>query len=153
MKKLSRYQRKGVDMLKKQKYVTAVFCLFLSFFFAAMGILQYQMIRGKKPVSTDAGIEAMNNDTVLVGGMPIGIYMETDGVMVLNTEQIAGADGKEHEPAKGIVKAGDYIMAVDHCEITGKKEPFGGCRKSNRNVRGVDGQTKWGDDRFENKAG
>lgn len=53
-------------MLKKQKYVTAVFCLFLSFFFAAMGILQYQMIRGKKPVSTDAGIEAMNNDTVLV---------------------------------------------------------------------------------------
>ena len=28
-----------------------------------MGILQYQMIRGKKPVSTDAGIEAMNNDT------------------------------------------------------------------------------------------
>lgn len=109
-------------MLKKQKYVTAVFCLFLSFFFAAMGILQYQMIRGKKPVSTDAGIEAMNNDTVLVGGMPIGIYMETDGVMVLNTEQIAGADGKEHEPAKGIVKAGDYIMAVDHCEITGKKE-------------------------------
>ena len=169
-------------MLKKQKYVTAVFCLFLSFFFAAMGILQYQMIRGKKPVSTDAGIEAMNNDTVLVGGMPIGIYMETDGVMVLNTEQIAGADGKEHEPAKGIVKAGDYIMAVDHCEITGKKElleavgnltgtfvvltvcllytsdaaderSFGGCRKSNRNVRGVDGQTKWGDDRFENKAG
>ncbi len=140
-------------MLKKQKYVTAVFCLFLSFFFAAMGILQYQMIRGKKPVSTDAGIEAMNNDTVLVGGMPIGIYMETDGVMVLNTEQIAGADGKEHEPAKGIVKAGDYIMAVDHCEITGKKRAFGGCRKSNRNVRGVDGQTKWGDDRFENKAG
>lgn len=47
---------------------------------------------------------------------------KTDGVMVLNTEQIAGADGKEHEPAKGIVKAGDYIMAVDHCEITGKKE-------------------------------
>ena len=88
-------------MLKKQKYVTAVFCLFLSFFFAAMGILQYQMIRGKKPVSTDAGIEAMNNDTVLVGGMPIGIYMETDGVMVLNTEQIAGADGKEHDSTKG----------------------------------------------------
>lgn len=110
------------------------------------------MIRGKKPVSTDAGIEAMNNDTVLVGGMPIGIYMETDGVMVLNTEQIAGADGKEHEPAKGIVKAGDYIMAVDHCEIR-EKRAFGGCRKSNRNVRGVDGQTKWGDDRFENKAG
>lgn len=61
-------------MLKKQKYVTAVFCLFLSFFFAAMGILQYQMIRGKKPVSTDAGIEAMNNDTVLVGDADWYLY-------------------------------------------------------------------------------
>ena len=69
-------------MLKKQKYVTAVFCLFLSFFFAAMGILQYQMIRGKKPVSTDAGIEAMNNDTVLVGGMPIGIYMLKQAIIL-----------------------------------------------------------------------
>ena len=109
-------------MLKKQKYVTAVFCLFLSFFFAAMGILQYQMIRGKKPVSTDAGIEAMNNDTVLVGGMPIGIYMETDGVLILDTQQIKGIDGKMYEPAQGMVKSGDYIKAVNQKEICGKKE-------------------------------
>ena len=106
-------------MLKKQKYVTAVFCLFLSFFFAAMGILQYQMIRGKKPVSTDAGIEAMNNDTVLVGGMPIGIYMETDGVLILDTQQIKGIDGKMYEPAQGMVKSGDYIKAVNQKEICG----------------------------------
>ena len=34
-------------------------------------------------------------------------------------------------------------MAVDHCEITGKKSFLEAVRKSNRNVRGVDGQTKW----------
>ena len=27
--------------------------------------------------------------------MPVGIYMETDGVMVLNTEKIEGVDGHD----------------------------------------------------------
>lgn len=111
-----------MERLKKQKYMAAGFCLFLSLFFACASVLQYKMNHVKEPVLTDAGIQTMKNNTVLVGGIPIGIYMETDGVMVLNTEQIAGADGKEHEPAKGIVRSGDYITAVDHCEIGGKKE-------------------------------
>ena len=33
-------------------------------------------------------------DTVLLGGMPVGIYMETDGVLVLDTEKMTGMDGK-----------------------------------------------------------
>ncbi len=61
-------------------------------------------------------------ETVLLGGMPIGIYMETDGVMVLNTEQIECVDGNEYEPAADLVKSGDYIMAVDHQEISGKAD-------------------------------
>ena len=35
-------------------------------------------------------------DTVLLGGMPVGIYMETDGVLVLDTEKMTGMDGKEY---------------------------------------------------------
>lgn len=109
-------------MLKKQKYVNRCILSIPLLLLCGYGYFAVSNDSWKETGFDDAGIEAMNNDTVLVGGMPIGIYMETDGVMVLNTEQIAGADGKEHEPAKGIVKAGDYIMAVDHCEITGKKE-------------------------------
>ncbi len=48
--------------------------------------------------------------------------METDGVMVLNTEQIEGVDGKIYEPAGNLVRSGDYITAVDHREVSGKKE-------------------------------
>lgn len=70
----------------------------------------------------EASTEAAGSDTVLLGGMPVGIYMETDGVMVLNTEQIEGMDGKAYEPAANLVRAGDYITAVDHQEISGKKE-------------------------------
>lgn len=62
------------------------------------------------------------NRTVLLGGMPVGIYMETDGVMVLSTESLEGVDGEEHEPAAGIVRTGDYITAVNEKEISGKSE-------------------------------
>ena len=71
---------------------------------------------------TEASTGAAGGGTVLLGGMPVGIYMETDGVMVLNTEQIEGIDGKEYEPAANLVRSGDYITAVDHREISGKRE-------------------------------
>ena len=71
---------------------------------------------------TEASTGAAGSNTVLLGGMPVGIYMETDGVMVLNTEQIEGVDGKTYEPAGNLVRSGDYITAVDHQEISGKKE-------------------------------
>lgn len=61
-------------------------------------------------------------DTVLVGGMPVGIYMETDGVLVLDTEQMTGINGKVCTPAQGVVHAGDYILEVNHQKIEGKKQ-------------------------------
>ena len=61
-------------------------------------------------------------DTVLLGGMPVGIYMETDGVLVLDTEKMTGVDGKEYTPAQGVVSSGDYITEVNHQKIEGKKQ-------------------------------
>lgn len=74
------------------------------------------------PEQAEASTGTAGSGTVLLGGMPVGIYMETDGVMVLNTEQIEGVDGKEYEPAANLVRSGDYITAVDHREISGKRE-------------------------------
>ena len=71
---------------------------------------------------TEASTSSADNDTVLLGGMPVGIYMETDGVMVLNTEKIEGIDGIEHDPAAEAVETGDYITAVNHHEISGKAD-------------------------------
>ena len=67
----------------------------------------------------EASAGGSGNRTVLLGGMPVGIYMETDGVMVLSTESLEGVDGEEHEPAAGIVRTGDYITAVNEKEISG----------------------------------
>lgn len=71
---------------------------------------------------TEVSTEAISDDTVLVGGMPVGIYMETDGVMVLDTEHIKGADGVEYEPASHLVKCGDYITGFNGKKIENKNE-------------------------------
>ena len=63
-----------------------------------------------------------NAEYVIPGGMAIGIYMETDGVLVLSTECIECVDGNEYEPAKNLVKPGDYIVGFNGEEIDSKRE-------------------------------
>lgn len=47
--------------------------------------------------------------------------METDGVMVLGTEAVEEKGGTTQEPAKNIVKAGDYIVGINDEAVTDKK--------------------------------
>ncbi len=72
----------------------------------------------ERQVSTNS----VDNEMVIPGGMPIGIYMETDGVLVLATERIECMDGTEVEPAKNLVKEGDYIVSINGEQIDNKKE-------------------------------
>ena len=64
----------------------------------------------------------VSDNTVIPGGMPIGIYLETEGVMVLGTEKVTGTDGERLEPARHLVKAGDYIVECNGTKIRDKKE-------------------------------
>lgn len=64
----------------------------------------------------------ISNNLLIPGGMPIGIYMETDGVLVLGTDVIQGSDGQEHSPAKNLVKAGDYIIEINGEKVETKKQ-------------------------------
>ena len=82
------------------------------------GMSEWQEQETKQWVSTDT-----TNETMLIpGGMPIGIYMETDGVLVLATECINCIDGNAYEPAKNLVKAGDYIVGINGAKVENKKE-------------------------------
>ena len=73
------------------------------------GFMENTEVSGREVESLAAEKE---DDTVLLGGMPVGIYMETDGVLVLDTEKMTGMDGKEYTPAQGVVSSGDYITEV-----------------------------------------
>jgi len=49
---------------------------------------------------------------VAVCGAPVGIYMETDGVMVIRTAEIRSSDGTVSRPSENILREGDYITNI-----------------------------------------
>lgn len=106
-------------MGKHGKNTSAVLILAI-FFTVAAGCFGWAKADAgeQREVST----ELFDGDTVLVGGMPAGIYMETDGVMVLDTQYIKGVDGVEYEPADHLVKSGDYITGINGRAVENKKE-------------------------------
>ena len=59
---------------------------------------------------------------VAVCGAPVGIYMETDGVMVIRTAEIRTADGTVCQPSENILREGDYITKVNGQKINTKQE-------------------------------
>lgn len=81
-----------------------------------------EMLKREKEKETEESMESIADDLVIPGGMPVGIYMETDGVMVLGTEKVKAFDGKKYEPADRLVKEGDYIVAFNNEKINNKKE-------------------------------
>lgn len=59
---------------------------------------------------------------VYVSGDTIGIYLETDGVLIVDTGEIISDTGEHKDPARSIVKSGDYIVSFDQKPISSKKE-------------------------------
>lgn len=55
-------------------------------------------------------------------GSPIGIYVETDGILVLGSGRITGEDGLGYEPIAGKLKSGDYILTINGTRINKKSE-------------------------------
>ncbi len=51
----------------------------------------------------------------------MGIYVKTDGVLVVGTGEFTGFDGVRYSPAKPVLKSGDYILKINGEDVTGKK--------------------------------
>lgn len=81
-------------------------------------LIEFQQNKLKAEVNAKTSSENM----VIPGGMPIGIYLETEGVMVLGTDAVTGEDGMDYEPAANLVKAGDYIVALNDQTVDDKSE-------------------------------
>ena len=81
----------------------------------------YVIRTNQKALEKEVGADT-SNELLIPGGMPVGIYLETEGALVLGTEGVTGEDGEEHEPAAHLVKEGDYIIALDDEEIKNKSQ-------------------------------
>jgi stage IV sporulation protein B len=67
-------------------------------------------------------VDVVETQYLIPSGEAIGIYMETDGILVIGTGVVKGLDGLNYEPAYNIVKSGDYILSVNGERVENKKE-------------------------------
>lgn len=69
-------------------------------------------------------VEVCIKDPIQVypGGEQVGIYMKTQGVLVVGTGKVTGSDGMSWEPARNVLQSGDYIVKVNGRNIATKKE-------------------------------
>ena len=67
-------------------------------------------------------VEVIEDKTLIPAGIPIGIYVKTQGVLVIATGEFEGPDGQVNAPAARLLKEGDYILSLDGEAVTGKAE-------------------------------
>ena len=96
-----------------------ILIMILTFTIAVSGGYYLIEIR-QEQLRQEVNAKTAASDMVIPGGMPIGIYLETDGVMVLGTDTITGMDGNQYSPCEHLLKAGDYIVAVGDQETDSK---------------------------------
>lgn len=70
----------------------------------------------------EVDVEVINEEMVVPCGIPIGIYVKTDGILAIGTGTVTGLDGMNYEPAYHLVKSGDYIKTVNGEAVTTKEE-------------------------------
>ncbi len=63
----------------------------------------------------------ISKKSVKPSGLPIGIYVKTEGVMVVDTGVVTGYDGRLYSPCKDILYSGDYVVEIDGEKIQDKK--------------------------------
>ncbi len=106
-------------MKKKYRKRFALTSLVL-LFAAAGGVTGYRQYFADDTSVASSTVES--DEKVLLGGIPVGIYMETKGVLVVDTAEIDDEAGHKTCPAKHIVRSGDYIISVNQNPVSTKRE-------------------------------
>jgi len=75
-------------------------------------------------------INVVEEQQLIPCGIPIGIYMKTDGLLVVNTGNVINSDGISVCPADGKLKAGDYITSINGKTVQTKDDLIAEINKS-----------------------
>lgn len=67
-------------------------------------------------------IEVIQEQMLTPAGIPIGIYVKTEGVLVVGIGEFTGEDGMQYAPARYVLKTGDYILELNDEKIIDKAE-------------------------------
>ena len=58
----------------------------------------------------NVNVEVIPDVMLKPAGIPIGIYVETNGLLVLDTTEVPAKDGLTYAPGENLLKPGDYIL-------------------------------------------
>ncbi len=105
-----------------RKYWYRRILIMVAVFAMAVGGSYYLIETRNQALDQTVSAAASDKMMVIPGGMPVGIYLETEGVMILGTGGVESVDGMTMEPAKNLVKAGDYIKKIDNQKVETKAE-------------------------------
>ena len=61
----------------------------------------------------EVAIRVVEEQMVIPMGITVGIYVETDGILVIDTGFFENRMGEKCAPAEGILRKGDYILSVN----------------------------------------
>ena len=83
-------------------------------------VLDGQTVENENTTASSEKTETVH--MVMPSGKPIGIYVKTDGVMVIGTGEVKTKTGESCCPCMNIIESGDYITAINGIEVNDKEE-------------------------------
>ena len=63
-------------------------------------------------------VKVVKRKKIFPSGEPIGIYVETNGLLVLDTTEVPAKDGLTYAPGENLLKPGDYILEWNQKKLT-----------------------------------
>lgn len=79
----------------------------------------------------DIQVNVVDTKYAIPCGTPVGIYLKSDGIMVIGTGDVTQKDGMIVEPAFGVLQTGDYIEAINGTPLKDKETLMSELNKTN----------------------
>ncbi len=70
----------------------------------------------------EVDVEVIQDVKLKPAGIPVGIYVKTEGVLVVGIGDFEGDNGQKYCPGRYVLQTGDYIMEVNDEKVSTKKE-------------------------------
>lgn len=70
----------------------------------------------------DITIDVVENKELYACGIPVGVYLKSEGVLVIDNARFLTMEGQYANPCENIIKQGDYIVSVNGDTVSGKNE-------------------------------
>ena len=67
-------------------------------------------------------VQEVGKKELLPAGTNVGIYVKNERIMIIGTGEVTDESGSKSEPAKNVVKSGDFILEVDGEKIKTKDQ-------------------------------